>query len=166
MNEKTISLSETTTNGRLMGNGSPSGWLPALGEMPKGLQGRIEFPGVVSDEELCRLYQEATFSIYPSLYEGFGLPVLDSLWHGCPVASSFHSSLMEFTTPGVFFFDPCDASTLDEACASLLSARHALPINRADLAHRFSWRSMARAAASASVACPVLAPSSLMVAMM
>ena len=53
----------------------PPGWIPALGERPPASD-RILFPGVVSDAELCRLYQEATFTVYPSLYEGFGFPVV------------------------------------------------------------------------------------------
>lgn len=124
----------------------PPGWLPALGSRPSGdAARRIDFAGIVSDAELCRLYQEATFTIYPSLYEGFGLPVLDSLWHDCPVLSSYHSSLTEFETPGVFHFDPCDTATLDEACAELLAARDETSIDRKELARRYSWREMARA---------------------
>ena len=122
----------------------PPGWLPALGEKPSASD-RVLFPGIVSDAGLCRLYQEATFSIYPSLYEGFGLPVLDSLMHGCPVAASYNSSLMEFATPGVFYFDPGDAETLDAACRELLATRNSLRIDRDELGKRFSWRAVAKA---------------------
>ena len=76
---------------------------------------RIKFLGFVPDAELCRLYQEAGWFIYPSLYEGFGLPVLDALRHGMPVLTSGNSSLREFTGPGVHFFDPCDFDSLDRA---------------------------------------------------
>src|SRR5207247_7770484 len=88
--------------------------------------------------------REATFTVCPSLYEGFGLPVLDSLWHGCAVLSSYHSSLTEFTTPGVYFFDPCDAATLDEACADLLAERDEVCVDREELARRYSWEAMAQ----------------------
>jgi glycosyltransferase involved in cell wall biosynthesis len=121
----------------------PPGWLPALGESPPA-SNRVTFPGVVSDAELCRLYREATFTVYASLYEGFGFPVLDSLAHGCPVAASYNSSLVELESPGVFYFDPGDPATLDDACRDLLAARPTLSIDRAELDRRFSWRAMAR----------------------
>ncbi|MCS6864854.1 MAG: glycosyltransferase [Gemmataceae bacterium] len=122
----------------------PPGWMPAWGQPPP-ISDRVLFPGVVSDAALCRLYREATFTIYPSLYEGFGFPVLDSLWHGCPVACSYNSALMEFQTPGVYYFDPGDASTLDEACRQLLAEREALVIANHDLRQRFSWSALAQA---------------------
>ncbi len=61
----------------------------------------------------------AAWTIYPSLYEGFGFPVLDSLRHGAPVLASLNSSLREFDSPGLQFFDPYDAPTLDEAWRAL-----------------------------------------------
>ena len=61
----------------------------------------MRFLGMVPDSQLCELYREATLTIYPSLYEGFGFPVLDSLMHGTPVLCSFNSSLQEFHCPGV-----------------------------------------------------------------
>jgi glycosyltransferase involved in cell wall biosynthesis len=108
---------------------------------------------VVSDEELCRLYRHAAFTIYPSLYEGFGFPVLDSLWHGTPVACSFNSSLQEFATPGVFYFDPGDPGSLDEACRELLGARP-VAVDLAGLGERFSWPALARAVVAEAFARP------------
>jgi glycosyltransferase involved in cell wall biosynthesis len=108
---------------------------------PRGA--RIRFLGKVSDPRLCELYQQATFTIYPSLYEGFGLPVLDSLMHRTPVACGYHSSLQELAGPGVFFFDACDAQTLDEACRELLSSRPAA-IDTESLRERFSWDKLAQ----------------------
>ena len=80
---------------------------------------RVRFLGKVSDAELCRLYQTAGWSAYPSLYEGFGLPVLDALRHGTPVLASDHSALRELDHPGVHYFDPYDADTVDCAWRSL-----------------------------------------------
>jgi glycosyltransferase involved in cell wall biosynthesis len=122
----------------------PPGWIPALGNTLPASD-RVIFPGVVSDAELCRLYQQATFTVYPSLYEGFGFPVLDSLLHGCPVACSYNSSLMEFQTDGVYYFDPGDAATLDEACRELLAHRDSLVIATHNLRQRFSWPALAHA---------------------
>src|SRR5262249_51128364 len=101
----------------------PRGWLwDAKGpRRSKGPPGRkVRFTGVVSERELCQLYRRATFAIYPSLYEGFGFPVLDALWHGKPVLCGYNSSLQEFGGPGVFYFDACDRSSLDQAYRQLL----------------------------------------------
>lgn len=123
----------------------PEGW---LWDGPTGLSrhprfGQVKFLGMVSDARLCELYQQATMTIYPSLYEGFGFPVLDSLLHGAPVLSSYNSSLTELESPGVFYFDPCDASTLDEAYRELISSGP-IAIDQADLRERFSWPHMAQ----------------------
>ena len=58
-------------------------------------QSKIEVLGYVKDEELPRLYSNALMFIYPSLYEGFGLPVLEAMKCGCPVITSNVSSLPE-----------------------------------------------------------------------
>jgi glycosyltransferase involved in cell wall biosynthesis len=104
---------------------------------------KVHFLGMVPDSRLCELYQEATFSIYPSLYEGFGFPVLDSLMHGAPVLCSFNSSLEEFRCPGVHYFDAGDARTLDAAWLEA-SAPAQEQINEESLRHRFSWDRLAR----------------------
>jgi glycosyltransferase involved in cell wall biosynthesis len=128
----------------------PSAWwasrelVTSLKRRRSGPRGeRIRLLGKVSDRRLCELYQQATFTIYPSLYEGFGLPVLDSLMHGAPVVCSYHSSLQELAGPGVFYFDPCDSATLDEACRDLLAARP-VTIATESLRARFSWGKLAQ----------------------
>ncbi|MEX2122217.1 MAG: glycosyltransferase [Pirellulales bacterium] len=123
----------------------PDGW---LWKAPRGRAAaerfkRIQFLGMVSDERLCELYQQAGLSVYPSLYEGFGFPVLDSLMHGTPVLSSYNSSLAELDSPGVFYFDPCDAETLDAAYRELAAARP-VAIDRQALSAAFSWDAMAQ----------------------
>jgi glycosyltransferase involved in cell wall biosynthesis len=117
--------------------------LSNLGRRRDGRRGtRIRFLGKVSDRCLCELYQQASFTIYPSLYEGFGLPVLDSLLHRTPVVCGYHSSLQELAGPGVFFFDPCNPATLDEACRQLLASQPAA-IDTEGLRERFSWSKLA-----------------------
>lgn len=108
----------------------PLGWLTSrkalekYRRLPRGR--RVRFLGVVPDRELCRLYRTVGWSIYPSLYEGFGFPVLDSLRHGTPVLASYNSALREFDTPGINFFDPSDPSTVDRAWHDL---RRSWPIS-------------------------------------
>ncbi len=124
----------------------PRGWLTSSGNELKGKRARserVKFLGVVSDAELCALYRRAAFTIYPSLYEGFGFPVLDSLLHGTPVLCSFNSSLEEFDCPGVCYFDGCDPESLDAAYGELREQPSPL-IDVQALRERFSWDGMAR----------------------
>jgi glycosyltransferase involved in cell wall biosynthesis len=123
----------------------PEGW---LWEGPQADQAnprfsRVKFLGMVSDAELCRLYREATFTVYPSMYEGFGFPVLDSLLHDAPVLVSYNSSLVELEGPGVFYFDPCDAESLDDAYRQMAAAER-IAIDHEELRRRFHWDAVAR----------------------
>jgi hypothetical protein len=104
---------------------------------------RVRFLGVVSDAELCRLYQTAGWSAYPTLYEGFGLPVLDALRHGTPVLTAFHSSLCELDYQGVHFFDPYDRATVDSAWKGLEAAGSGT-VPAVDLDRLHSWDKVAR----------------------
>lgn len=107
---------------------------------------KVHLTGVISDAELCKLYRRAAFSIYPSFYEGFGLPVLDSLLHETPVVCSYNSSLQEFKCPGMAYFDPTDKETLDEAVTKILDRQHGKgePIDLPALKERFSWQASAQ----------------------
>ncbi len=124
------------------------GWMMSRDELerianPPGGR-RIRLLGNVSDAQLCRLYQQAGWSIYPSKYEGFGFPILDSLRHGTPVLASCTSSMGEFDHPGVFFFDPADAATVDRAWQRLQASRNAT-ISRDRLDGLYSWDLVSRA---------------------
>jgi glycosyltransferase involved in cell wall biosynthesis len=123
----------------------PPGWLcDRFKRLRRRAQGRqMQFLGMVSDGRLCEAYRQATFTVYPSLYEGFGFPVLDSLWHGTPVLCSFNSSLQEFACPGVFYFDAYNPASLDRAYRDLQAARP-IAIDREALRAKFSWDVLAR----------------------
>ncbi len=75
----------------------------------------------VTDHELAWLYQHARALIYPSLYEGFGLPVLEAFQNYCPVACSNTSSLPEVGGNAVLYFDPTDTDEMAQAMLRLLS---------------------------------------------
>ncbi len=125
----------------------PLGWMSSRREL-KRLKGanpgrRVRFLGVVSDAALCRLYRSAGWSIYPSLYEGFGFPVLDALRHGTPVLASGNSSLREFDSPGLRHFDPDDAASVDAAYRSLAGAGP-VEIPTGPLDRAYSWDNVAR----------------------
>lgn len=116
----------------------PKGWLTDLGGLPKARGNRkVEWAGMVPDSELCRLHSSARCLVYPSLYEGFGFPVLDALLHGTPVICSGNSSLLEFAGEGVHFADPCDPGSLDAAWKEC--SRETRPVDRPDLRHGCSW---------------------------
>jgi len=127
----------------------PSGWLCELGRRKVlSWQGRtVEFLGEVSDERLCRLYRQATLSVYSSLYEGFGFPVLDALRHGTPILCSGNSSLQEFGDLGAYLFDPCDPASLEDTYCQLRDELRSGMWRSPDLAlldRRFSWDALAR----------------------
>jgi glycosyltransferase involved in cell wall biosynthesis len=69
-------------------------------------QSPIIFAGYVPDAELEILFQKATVYVFPSLYEGFGLPPLEAMAHGCPVASSDKASMPEILGEAAAYFDP------------------------------------------------------------
>jgi glycosyltransferase involved in cell wall biosynthesis len=99
--------------------------------------------GCVTDQQLCELYQTAGWSIYPSLYSGFGSPVLDSLRHGVPVLSSCNSSLSEFAYAGVHFFDPLSKASLDRAWAECRAAGPNV-VSKGQLDEHYNWDKVAR----------------------
>ncbi|MFL5822288.1 MAG: glycosyltransferase, partial [Solirubrobacteraceae bacterium] len=76
--------------------------------------------GMVSDVELCRLYREAAFTIYPSLYEGFGFPVLEAMACGTPVVSFANSSLTEVVGDAGILVPDGDVNAMAAAVRSLL----------------------------------------------
>ncbi len=124
------------------------GWITSRRDLKQferraGSGRRIRFLGVVGDAALCRLYRTAGWSIYPSLYEGFGFPVLDSLRHGTPTLASGNSSIREFDSPGLHLFDPCDPATLDAAYRAMDRDR-GVAIPRGPLDRRYSWDHVAR----------------------
>jgi glycosyltransferase involved in cell wall biosynthesis len=85
--------------------------------------GRVRYLGRVEDESLSALYAAAKLSVYPSLYEGFGLPVLESMACGCPVLSSDSSSLPEVGGAAARYFRTGDAAALSAGLKGLLDSQ-------------------------------------------
>jgi glycosyltransferase involved in cell wall biosynthesis len=86
-----------------------------------GVEGRVRFPGWVSDTDLEDLYRTAACFVLPSLQEGFGLPVLEAMARGVPVACSDTSSLPEVVGDAALLFDPREESQIAERIGRLLS---------------------------------------------
>ena len=90
----------------------------------RGLQEKgfpVRWLGHVSDDELHRSYQECSFTVFPSLVEGLGLPILESLWHGRPVICSSERPMSEIGSgPGCLLVDVRSSEALESAIGSLL----------------------------------------------
>jgi glycosyltransferase involved in cell wall biosynthesis len=102
--------------------------------------------GYVPDEVLAALYQRALCLVYPSLYEGFGLPPVEAMVSGCPVIVSKGSSLPEVCGDAALYCDPLDPSTLVSAICRMESPGMAQKMRQAGLerAGRYTWESAAQ----------------------
>ena len=95
--------------GRIHGFGSGD---DAVLRQAEGLGDSVRFAGEVSDSELIALYAGAAALVFPSLYEGFGLPLLEAMQMGCPVMSSNSASLPEVAGDAALYFDPRSVESL------------------------------------------------------
>lgn len=84
---------------------------------------KVLTPDVQDTAELSRVYQGADFMVYPSIFEGFGIPVLEALVSGIPVITSNVSSLPEVAGPGSVLTDPEDTKMLTEAIQEMWDSR-------------------------------------------
>jgi glycosyltransferase involved in cell wall biosynthesis len=137
-------LAELDDRVRLVLPGEPTAYedeLRALaGEV--GVAQRVRLPGWVDESELEGLYRLATCVVLPSLIEGFGLPVLEAMRRGVPVACAERGALGEVAGDAALLFDPEDQTAVTTAVRRLLDD----PLLRAELARRgrervaeFSW---------------------------
>jgi glycosyltransferase involved in cell wall biosynthesis len=86
----------------------------------RGASDRVRFAGWVDDATLERLYRAADAFVFPSLAEGFGLPVLEAMARGTPVACSDRTSIPEVGGDAVLYFDPEDTAAIGAAIERLL----------------------------------------------
>ncbi len=87
------------------------------------LEGKVKFLGFLSDEKLAKIYQEAAVFVYPSLYEGFGFPVLEALSFGVPVVASKISSLPEVAGNAGILIDPLNPKSITKAIQRFLEGK-------------------------------------------
>jgi glycosyltransferase involved in cell wall biosynthesis len=112
-----------------------------------GLEDEVIFPGFVSDEDLPALYSAADLFIFPSLYEGFGLPPLEAMACGTPVVTSDVSSLPEIVGDAAITVDPHNAEELAEDILRILGdpeLRVRLQNKGLARAKIFSWEDTAK----------------------
>jgi alpha-1,3-rhamnosyl/mannosyltransferase len=111
------------------------------------LKGRIFFTGHVPDQDLAAVYTGATAMVYPSLYEGFGLPILEAMACGCPVICSNAAGMTETAGPAGWLIDPGDRDSLVHAIEILVhDSGQQRDLRSAGLAWaaRFTWDRTAR----------------------
>ncbi len=112
-----------------------------------GISGQTKLVGVVSDVELIAYYQQATVFVFPSLYEGFGLPVLEAMGCGCPVIASNTSSLPEVAGNAALLMDPRQSDQLMRELTRVLespSLQATLRTRGLARANTFTWDRTAR----------------------
>ena len=111
-----------------------------------GFDEKVKFLSFISIEQLVSLYQQATAFLYLSLYEGFGIPILEAYACGCPVIASNTTSIPEVGGDAAIYIDPTDVSAIEEAITRLCND----PVLQSDLrskglerAKHFSWMKVA-----------------------
>jgi glycosyltransferase involved in cell wall biosynthesis len=120
----------------------PAGW----GDTPMNRfigDGNIRFLGYVTDKELYSLYTSCLFFVYPSIWEGFGYPVVEAMKLGVPVATSNTSSLMEIAKDAALLFNPFNVEEIKNALLQLINnvnLRKDLAIKGKMRCGVFSWK--------------------------
>jgi glycosyltransferase involved in cell wall biosynthesis len=112
-----------------------------------GVEDDVRFPAWVSSRELEGLWALASAFVFPSLYEGFGLPVLEAMARGVPVACSNASSLPEVAGDAALLFDPRQEAQIAEAMLRLMNDAELVARLRGlgrERAERFTWKRSAR----------------------
>jgi len=112
-----------------------------------GLKSRVILPGFVPDEDLAKLYRTATAYVFPSLSEGFGLPLLEAQMAGLPVVASKAPPLPEIGGQGAHYFDPYDVSDMAAKINEVITdenLRHQLVRQGDENLQRFNWEKTAR----------------------
>ena len=112
----------------------------SFGALPDGVESR----GLVARAELVELMQRASALVFPSLYEGFGLPPLEAMACGCPVACSNAAALPEVVGDAARLFDPHDPRAIADAVLDVLAATGEWSRRGIERANSFSWDETAR----------------------
>ena len=112
-----------------------------------GVSERVKFLENVSDEDLPSFYKEAICFILPSLYEGFGLPILEAMKYGCPVITSNVSSLPEAGGDAAVYFNPESTEEIAEKIEKVISSeklREEMIKKGYEQIKKFSWEKTAK----------------------
>ncbi|MCS2150040.1 glycosyltransferase family 4 protein [Scandinavium manionii] len=110
-----------------------------LAMLDSRLKGRYSVSGKLSDEDLNILYNTAYCLLYPSDYEGFGIPVLEAMKAGCPVVAVNRSSIPEVAGNAAILVDNSNPDTLHDALVNIEFSRNKLIVDGLVQASKFSW---------------------------
>ena len=113
-----------------------------------GIERHVVFPGRIADSDLPLLFAAADLFVYPSLYEGFGFPLVEAMACGAPAVTSNVSSLPEIAGEAALLVDPLDVGDLTEAMRRVLADTSLRLLMRArglERARRFTWKATASA---------------------
>jgi len=105
---------------------------------------RVIFTGFVPNEDLAAFYEKAQCFVLVSLYEGFGLPVLEAMGYGCPVVASNVSSLPEVVGEAGILVDPKKPEAIAQGVEKAIQNREALIKKGKEQAKKFSWEKCAQ----------------------
>ncbi len=107
------------------------------------LKDRVHFLGAITDEELIHMYQGADLFLYPSLYEGFGLPILEAQACGVPVLTSAYGACAEVAGQGAELVDPADQASIKAGILAVVQSsgrQQELKVLGQENLKRFSWQ--------------------------
>lgn len=110
------------------------------------LNDRVDFLGHISDAMLANIYFHAQCLVLPSLYEGFGLPIIEAQTFGCPIVCSAVASMPEIAGDAALTFDPHSPLSIAESLKLVLNdekKRHAMSAASLENVKRFSWKNAA-----------------------
>ena len=110
------------------------------------LERRVKYCGVISDQELSQLYRRVRALIYPSLYEGFGLPLLEAIACNCPIVASNIPSTVEVAENYPVLFHPDEVDDLIEALETVWIGNLKAKRNQSwdQLKERYDWHNNAK----------------------
>ncbi|NMP22534.1 glycosyltransferase [Sulfobacillus harzensis] len=118
-------------------------------ELPEklGVAENVKFLQYVSEDTLAALYRDAVALVYPSFYEGFGLPVIEAMWDGIPVVTSRQGALAEVGQDAVWAVEPRDPESIADAMLQVLDGGaevQAKTEKAQSWAHQLTWQRAAR----------------------
>jgi glycosyltransferase involved in cell wall biosynthesis len=143
-------LRQWSTNWQLVIVGARNFWksTPVAAVVDRlGLENCVHFTGYIAEQDLPAIYNGADLFVFPSLYEGFGLPVLEAMACGTPVVTSNKSSLPEVAGDAAILIDPYDVDALANAMHRILSdpdLAEEMAAKGMIRAREFSWERTAR----------------------